>query len=697
MFKIYGKGDTVSSGEFWDGRTKYNSLQRLINRDYRKFKDLLKPLKENFETTTEIFDFFEKFVTMQVSKNGVLENSFNNELNLDANDVVTISIGGEQKTYLRIPPGSAAYDGTFIINKPAIDLAAKEIEEILELDTLNEEKVEIKYNYEDHTFKGRIYIKEREGAPLTIFEYANNLSWDDSDSGYETGIALLFAMYSDSNFNEKFIKKVGYDLTKINLEETINITDLANDWYYLTINLSGNFELVTTFNSETHFQLSYFQYVDGALLNIDNTHTLFSVFDNEGAATYNFTDGFSFTDDSGGSFSMDASGNVTLQTPGGTGTFTINADLIINGNTTTIDTTTLQVEDNLIVLNKNLSGSGPPSGFISGIEVNRGTSPTYLFVFDEDTGTFRIGEGTEADTSGLQSVATRENEVNNALAFWNENDYTLNFSSNLIWNNGLHVSGENNFSVNTNVLFVDATNNRIGINTNTPSYILDVNPSSGSGRMYFTVTNNSHSALYLENDDIYIIGYNSAHPTESNNLAIKNNTVGGDIFFTNESGETLRILNNGNVNFLNDINVTGNLTVQGVVSSGLTINSGLVIGSGDIILPNLGSIHAGTSDGSDTHVLHFAGGGNYDTSRGGSVRVYGNEHTTRPGNVDIYAGNISGGGNIQLFTGSAVVGFVLDANRNVGIGRTTPLDGHRLAVTGSLGTTAISDVGNNLV
>ena len=75
-----------------------------------------------------------------------------------------------------------------------------------------------------------------------------------------------------------------------------------------------------------------------------------------------------------------------------TGDFIIQGDLTVMGTSTVIDTETLSVKDNIIVLNSGLT-TAPPSSLISGIEVNRGTSDNYRFMFRESDLTFRIGSG----------------------------------------------------------------------------------------------------------------------------------------------------------------------------------------------------------------------------------------------------------------------------------------------------------------
>jgi hypothetical protein len=60
----------------------------------------------------------------------------------------------------------------------------------------------------------------------------------------------------------------------------------------------------------------------------------------------------------------------------------VDGDLTVNGTTTTLNTTTLDVEDNIITLNSNVSGSPTLNG---GIEINRGTSADVSVRWNETT------------------------------------------------------------------------------------------------------------------------------------------------------------------------------------------------------------------------------------------------------------------------------------------------------------------------
>jgi hypothetical protein len=98
-------------------------------------------------------------------------------------------------------------------------------------------------------------------------------------------------------------------------------------------------------------------------------------------------------------------GNITLDTGLETGTVFITGDLTVKGNTTTLDTTNMTIEDNLIVLNKGELGAGVSEG-TSGIEIDRGTLPDARFIFDEGLAIYNPIEPTVFSTSGTDYSVT---------------------------------------------------------------------------------------------------------------------------------------------------------------------------------------------------------------------------------------------------------------------------------------------------
>jgi hypothetical protein len=124
-------------------------------------------------------------------------------------------------------------------------------------------------------------------------------------------------------------------------------------------------------------------------------------------------------------------GTITLDTGVDVGTVIVTGDLVVQGETTTVNTTNLSIEDNIIVLNNNQTGAGitlasPISGQ-SGVEINRGNRPAGQFLFDENVnhydfpnttnvgGTFVL-KTNDGKKAGLQ-VATIVNDGASNLVF----------------------------------------------------------------------------------------------------------------------------------------------------------------------------------------------------------------------------------------------------------------------------------------
>lgn len=80
----------------------------------------------------------------------------------------------------------------------------------------------------------------------------------------------------------------------------------------------------------------------------------------------------------------------------------VNGDLTVNGATTTVTSENLVVKDNIITLNQGETGDGVAKG-TSGIEIARGTQPTYQIVFDEADDSVKIGTA-----DALKKVATED-------------------------------------------------------------------------------------------------------------------------------------------------------------------------------------------------------------------------------------------------------------------------------------------------
>jgi len=149
-----------------------------------------------------------------------------------------------------------------------------------------------------------------------------------------------------------------------------------------------------------------------------------------------------------------------------------------------------------ITLNAGLVGE-PPITLQSGLVINRGTKPPYVFGYNELEQTFRIGisyleTSTHYSDASTQSVATREDDpINHGIAIWNASLYRFDTSAGFTFtpNIGLKVPANlevsndvsifGSLSIDGSTLFVDSVNKRIGINASIINYPLVINVNAG--------------------------------------------------------------------------------------------------------------------------------------------------------------------------------------------------------------------------
>ena len=79
--------------------------------------------------------------------------------------------------------------------------------------------------------------------------------------------------------------------------------------------------------------------------------------------------------------------------------------------------------------------------------------------------------------------------------------------------------------------------------------------------------------------------------------------------------------------------------------------SGVITAGAEIVMSTSGIIYNNTTDGNDTGGMTIQGGGNNNTSRGGSIYCFGNEHSIYPGRIVLVPGFSSGtvDANIDAF------------------------------------------------
>jgi hypothetical protein len=101
---------------------------------------------------------------------------------------------------------------------------------------------------------------------------------------------------------------------------------------------------------------------------------------------------------------------IKLDTGESQGKVTITGDLFVKGNTTYFDVADLRIEDNIIVLNKNESGTGiTHPDHQAGIMIERGTLPDVQFFFDEAIQHFNPSLGLHGETANGTYVLKNTN------------------------------------------------------------------------------------------------------------------------------------------------------------------------------------------------------------------------------------------------------------------------------------------------
>ena len=208
-------------------------------------------------------------------------------------------------------------------------------------------------------------------------------------------------------------------------------------------------------------------------------------------------------------------GDITL-TPNGTGVVaissamtvagntTVTGNLTVNGTTTTIDSETLTIEDPLLQLAKNNSG-GAANSFDQGLFMNRGSDDNVSFLWDEsaDQFAFAVTSGEDGTTAGNVTIDSYADiRAKNVIAtdldgILGSNTAAAATVTTLTASGAVELDGGNvtinessasvDFRVESNgdthALFVDGSEDHVGIRTSSPAYDLDVSGSTDAVKL----------------------------------------------------------------------------------------------------------------------------------------------------------------------------------------------------------------------
>lgn len=245
----------------------------------------------------------------------------------------------------------------------------------------------------------------------------------------------------------------------------------------------------------------------------------------------------------------DIAGNTALDN------LTVRGNLVINGGSTTIESTTVQVEDNIIELNKNEVGYGVTAGK-SGLKINRGDADDYLIVFDETDDNLKIGTD-----SSLKSVSTKE--------------YVDNKTVNKLETTNIKAGSNISVNVSGNDVTINSTGGTEGV-SDLSSFTTD-DLSESSTKKYTSPTEKDTWNNKLDKTNIKA-GNNVNVTTSGNDVTI--NVTGADATSINNIPVDNSSLSNGRVLTYNQsLNRYENaqINVAGIIGSSQLTNVGDMI------------------------------------------------------------------------------------------------------------------------
>ena len=289
---------------------------------------------------------------------------------------------------------------------------------------------------------------------------------------------------------------------------------------------------------------------------------------------------------------VQSGGTITLDTGPTVGNTVITGNLEVQGTTTTVDSTVTTIADNIITLSQGTTGNGFPAsvGYVSGIEVDRGTLQNGRWLFDEqiswavggatNIGAFEstLADGTRIPISTPGIVAQGNLYVNTGagvITVTGTTDYeekVWNYTNSVVTPdaNGIVVVDDdvipNAKAVKDYIEFVFAN---------------EFYNTIGEGDSSVTVTDEIHTLGTIVNIDSS--GNTTIISTDGQHGFTTADTV--SISGVNSNGDALENLNGTNIQILDivsarafkvNVNTTGGNIANYVVNSGTIVKTGFV-------------------------------------------------------------------------------------------------------------------------
>lgn len=318
------------------------------------------------------------------------------------------------------------------------------------------------------------------------------------------------------------------------------------------------------------------------------------------------------TANTAGSIFISSSGGLSLREQTGS---SFDFKLVNPGNTANIIVVPTGTSN--VVLADALNVSGAITGGANITSLNGST----IGITDSNM-TLRVGSG-NPQAVWVNANATTDQKVwqivSSATAF---NFRTVNDAVNTVYNwmsanrNGnsvysVAISADTNINGSTLINSTLQTVGNVGIGTAPTSYKVNIVTSgnngllvdNGSRQIYVGATGGEAAVGTLTNHELDIISNGSTR---------------------------IKVAADGGITIPNTVSISGDTTIDGV----LTVDASAVVYN---TIPTL--IRSNTSDGNDTSLLRLCGGATASTTRGALIDIAGNEHSSIPGQLRLFAGD----------------------------------------------------------
>jgi hypothetical protein len=230
----------------------------------------------------------------------------------------------------------------------------------------------------------------------------------------------------------------------------------------------------------------------------------------------------------------------------------VSGNLVVSGTTTTVNSETVNIADNIIVLNSNETGTPSQNG---GITIERGTATNYSFLFDETTNNWTLGDRTLTANTFIGNLTGSASAVDdNSVALGTKT--TGNYVATIAAGNGIDVSGSGSETAAVT----------ISIESDLRNDVTKIGPDNND---FYDITSTSHDwyldgvlDMRLENDgDLHIDGdLDSNSSTTSSDIKLKT-----DINVVDNALEKIEQLNGVEFTWIKNGNKSAGVIAQDVL------------------------------------------------------------------------------------------------------------------------------------